>query len=185
MQTLMYIVSCLFVLLFLASMAAVIAGVLAKKKEKSWAEAAIWLGAVGGMLSFLMCCATAVGAVMLSTKPLSGILQPTPTIQATPTSPARWMETPTPSPTPGRRGFLGIFCSSNEGAVVDFVLSESPAEKAGLEPGDVIISLDNQPISNCSDLRRVVSERPGKRVNIVFVRNGEIIDTYVELGTRE
>jgi Lon-like protease len=53
------------------------------------------------------------------------------------------------------------------GALVTDVLGGSPAEKAGLEPTDVIVAADGHPVRKNSDLRRWISRhRPGETVRL-------------------
>jgi S1-C subfamily serine protease len=60
------------------------------------------------------------------------------------------------------------------------ILSDSPAESAGLQSGDLIIALDNVPVLGIDDLLRVLDhERIGKSVAIVALRRGERLDRTV------
>jgi Lon-like protease len=53
------------------------------------------------------------------------------------------------------------------GALISDVLAGSPAEKAGLEPTDVIVSADGHPVRKTTDLRRWISRhRPGATVRL-------------------
>jgi S1-C subfamily serine protease len=59
-------------------------------------------------------------------------------------------------------------------------LSDSPAETAGLQSGDLIIALDNVPVLGIDDLLRVLDhERIGRSVPIVALRRGERLDKTV------
>ncbi|UNK44123.1 Do family serine endopeptidase [Luteimonas sp. S4-F44] len=59
------------------------------------------------------------------------------------------------------------------GALVTVVAPGSPAEKAGLEPGDVIRAVDGTPINTFSDLPPLVgSKAPGTRVKLEVFRDG-------------
>lgn len=61
-----------------------------------------------------------------------------------------------------------------EGAVVSQVMEDSPAEKAGLKAGDVIIGVDKRIVNNTSDLRNIIGLlRVGKNVELDIVRNGK------------
>jgi serine protease Do len=60
------------------------------------------------------------------------------------------------------------------GALVAQVMSGSPAEKAGLRTGDVIVEWDKQPVTNSNDLRiEVARTRPGSTVQVAFYRDGK------------
>jgi len=59
-----------------------------------------------------------------------------------------------------------------QGALVSSVEKGGPAEKAGIEAGDVILRFDGKPVSSSEDLPRVVGgTRPGTRVTVQVWRN--------------
>ena len=67
--------------------------------------------------------------------------------------------------------------SKAQGAAVNAVEKGGPAEKAGIEPGDVILKFDGKAIVNSSDLPRIVgSTRPGSRVMVQVWRKGSSRD---------
>jgi len=69
------------------------------------------------------------------------------------------------------------------GAIVREVVPGTPAESAGLEVGDRIVTLDGETVSDPSDLfAAVVTHRPGTSVSVEFVRNGETVRVLVELA---
>jgi serine protease Do len=69
------------------------------------------------------------------------------------------------------------------GALVAQVAPGSPAEDAGIEPGDVIITFDGETIDTSADLPHVVGLlRPGVEVDAVVVRNGRRKTLAVEVG---
>ncbi len=73
--------------------------------------------------------------------------------------------------------------SKAQGAAVNAVEKGGPAEKAGIEPGDVILKFDGKTIVNSSDLPRIVgSTRPGSRVMIQVWRKGSSRDLPVVVG---
>jgi serine protease Do len=61
-----------------------------------------------------------------------------------------------------------------EGALVGEVVRNSPAERGGVERGDVIISFDGKKVSEMSSLPPMVAETPvGKEVEMVVIRKGK------------
>jgi serine protease Do len=63
--------------------------------------------------------------------------------------------------------------SNRDGALVSDVVDDSPADKAGLKTGDVIIEFDGEKVSDPSHLKNIVSSSaPGKNSKVVIVRDG-------------
>jgi serine protease Do len=59
------------------------------------------------------------------------------------------------------------------GALISAVDDNSPAQKAGLERGDVILTFNGQPVSDSNSLRnQVASSQPGSKATVTIVRNG-------------
>ncbi|MDQ0257594.1 serine protease Do [Evansella vedderi] len=73
------------------------------------------------------------------------------------------------------QGALGLPEDVKGGVYVHDVTPNSPAERAGLEEGDVIIKLDDQEIKDTHDLRRFLytEKRIGDSMKVTFYRNGE------------
>lgn len=71
------------------------------------------------------------------------------------------------------------------GTLVEKVFEDTPAEKADIKVGDVILKIDKQKITTFSILRDIVEERPNKKVDIVVFRSGKSLIMKVELGQRE
>ena len=94
------------------------------------------------------------------------------------------------------RGWLGIAIQeitkdladsfgmkNTNGALIASVEKNSPAEKGGLEPGDVITKFDNKPITLSSDLPRAVGmTKPGKIVPVEVLRKGAIKTLNMGVG---
>lgn len=71
----------------------------------------------------------------------------------------------------------------NEGALIVTVLPGSPAEKAGLKPNDVIMALNQQPISSLDDLLAEVQNlQPGQETTVKVNRGGQILELAVVIG---
>ena len=63
---------------------------------------------------------------------------------------------------------------TRNGALITDVVEDSPAEKSGLEEGDLIISFNGQSISDPSNLKNVVSlSSPDKSSKVKVIRNGK------------
>lgn len=68
------------------------------------------------------------------------------------------------------------------GAYVGRVTAGSPAARAGLRRGDVIVRLAGQPVERAADVHRLVPELPkGRQVSLSYVRDGHEVDTLVQL----
>jgi serine protease Do len=69
---------------------------------------------------------------------------------------------------------------SAEGALVAMVQRDSPASKAGIQPGDVIVSYGGKPVVNADALvQMVTSTAPGTRVPVRLYRGGKPVDVTV------
>ena len=94
------------------------------------------------------------------------------------------------------RGWLGIAIQeltkelsesfgmkNTNGALIAGVEKGGPAEKGGLEPGDVITKFDGKPIVTSSDLPRVVgATKPGKATAVEILRKGVVKNLTVAVG---
>ena len=70
-----------------------------------------------------------------------------------------------------------------QGAAVSNVEDGSPAAKAGLEPGDVILSIDGRPVDGSADLSRSIRGlKPGAKVKLNVWRAGKARDVTVAVG---
>ena len=58
---------------------------------------------------------------------------------------------------------------------VDAVLAESPALKAGLREGDLIIEFDGQPWPYGDELRQIVKNSKGRMMQVTVMRDGELV----------
>lgn len=71
-----------------------------------------------------------------------------------------------------------------EGLLVEQVDEDSPAEEAGLEPGDVMTAIDGSEITSViSAIERINRNIPGEEVELTVYREGEYRDITVELGS--
>ena len=74
--------------------------------------------------------------------------------------------------------------NTQKGALIRQVIPQSPAERAGLKNGDIIISFNQKPIDSDSMLRNdVVLSPPHKSIPIRFLRGNTVEKRYVTLAT--
>ena len=78
---------------------------------------------------------------------------------------------------------LGL--DDTDGALVASVGKTSPAEKAGLRPGDVIRTIEGESLTSTRDVTREIAEAgAGETVKLGIWRKGESVIVDVELGQR-
>jgi regulator of sigma E protease len=65
------------------------------------------------------------------------------------------------------------------GTTVGEVLPGKPAETIGLQPGDVITSVDQQPVETWQELTKIIHSHPGEELEITWVRDGEEFTSVV------
>ncbi|MGE0357744.1 MAG: DegQ family serine endoprotease [Burkholderiales bacterium] len=76
---------------------------------------------------------------------------------------------------------LGL--ARTDGAAVGSVEEDSPASKAGVEVGDVILKLDGRTVESSADLSRTVrAVRPGQKITLGVWRAGKMRDLVVTVG---
>ena len=59
------------------------------------------------------------------------------------------------------------------------VSPNSPAQTAGLMPGDIVQSAQGQTITSMEDLQNITSANEGKEMNLVVLRDGQTVETIV------
>lgn len=98
-----------------------------------------------------------------------------------------------------RRGWMGVRIQTvtdeiaeslgldkPRGALVASITEGGPAEKAKLNPGDIILEFDGKPIPEMRDLPRVVAETPiDKEVTLKYWRDGKERKSKVKVGELE
>ena len=74
---------------------------------------------------------------------------------------------------------------SKEGVLITTVVPESPAEKAKMKRGDVIVEFDGNEITNVNQFRMLAAEAsPGDKIDIVVIREGKKKTINLEVGER-
>lgn len=78
------------------------------------------------------------------------------------------------------------YCENSQpGVQAVYVLKNSPAERAGLKSGDILVSLDGQKLFFPNQFSALVrSYAPGTEVKIVLIRGGEKIEKTAVIGER-
>ncbi len=116
------------------------------------------------------------------------VLAPTAWTQAPPAAPASrpegrmmWLD--------GRGSSIGVRIEDAEagGVLIDEVEAESPAEKAGLKRGDVIVEFDGERVRGARHFSRLVQETPdGRSVKATVMRDGarQTLDITPTAGER-
>lgn len=87
----------------------------------------------------------------------------------------------------GSRAWLGIDVATSQlgGVMVVDVFPGSPAQAAGMEPGDVITRLNGKPIVTPSEVTSALAAmHPGQRIEIQFEGSGVSYASSVALATR-
>jgi len=74
---------------------------------------------------------------------------------------------------------------ANTGIILVEVFPESPAANTGLEPGDIILSINGERISSWRQARLLVAgTAPGDQLDVLLVRDGVRLEVVVEAGER-
>ena len=82
-------------------------------------------------------------------------------------------------------GTIPDYASQVDGLKLTGVSEGGPAQKAGLQGGDIIIEFGGKKISNIYDYTYALGDfSPGDIVDVVVLRNGEKHTFKVELGAR-
>ena len=71
------------------------------------------------------------------------------------------------------------------GAIVAGVLKNGPADRAGIKPGDILVSVDGQDITDTTRLLNLIAQiKPGSNAKIHLVRKNREVDLDVMIGKR-
>lgn len=76
---------------------------------------------------------------------------------------------------------FNMFQDGYDVLVID-VMPDSPAEKAGLQDGDIIVSIGNKFAGNLQDYKNVL-QQPGNRIRMVITRNGNLEEIKILVGS--
>ncbi len=86
-------------------------------------------------------------------------------------------------------GFLGVSLAQRTdggvGSIIETVQPDSPAQKAGIEVGDVVLAVDGEPVNGQAGLVAAIRDRsPGDTISIDLVRDGERVSVSATLVAR-
>jgi serine protease Do/serine protease DegQ len=98
-----------------------------------------------------------------------------------------------------RRGLLGVTiqpidaevaealnATVDRGALITEIVPGSAAEESGLQVDDIIVGINDEKITNASELRNTIGLKgSGENVRIEYIRNGRTSTTTAKLGQRE
>jgi serine protease Do len=86
----------------------------------------------------------------------------------------------------GLSGAVGRVYGFKNGVLVQTVSPGGPADKAGIKPRDIILTIDGRSIKDGNDLvAEIASRHPGSSVRIGYIRDGKQADTTVVIGDRD
>ncbi|WP_075879134.1 S1C family serine protease [Vreelandella massiliensis] len=72
-----------------------------------------------------------------------------------------------------------------QGMIIAGVIQGGPADKAGLQPGDVLLAVDGQPVLDArATMSDIAAIEPGTKLPLTIVRGGEVMDVTLEVGER-
>ena len=71
---------------------------------------------------------------------------------------------------------------SNKGVYITNVVDESPAERADILVGDIVIAVDGQPVFGVQGLNDLLGPKKGMTVTLTVERDGRAIEKAVQLG---
>lgn len=85
--------------------------------------------------------------------------------------------------TQGEFGGLGIEVGEENGNLrIVSPIDDSPADRAGIEPGDLIVEIDGRPVRDMSinDAVGMLRGEPGSSISLTLIRDDETIDVSLE-----
>ena len=75
--------------------------------------------------------------------------------------------------------------SKKEGVIIAAVLKNGPADKAGIRPGDILVSVDEKPISNMAEMFNLIAQlQPESKARVTVLRDAKEIPLEIVVGKR-
>jgi len=93
-----------------------------------------------------------------------------------------------------RRSYIGVLLQPltpdlanyfhvRNGVIIARVYPNTPADKAGLKPGDVLVSVNNKPINSINDAVKYITRNPpGTKLKLKVYRNGKYLNIFIKTG---
>jgi serine protease Do len=86
----------------------------------------------------------------------------------------------------GRTGVLNLLGKKDytgPGFLVEKAVEKSPAEKAGIQPNDLLVAVDGTVVKNMADVNRIlINRKPGDKIKVKVLRDGELKTVRFEMG---
>ena len=115
-----------------------------------------------------------------------------------PASPDQPDNAPPPDASQDQGGWLGVHTvplhdalrdqldiPQDKGILIEFVAANGPAAKAGLQPNDIILSLNNKPVSDVADFKARLKSLPkGTSISMDCLRKGKTLPIKATLASR-
>ena len=85
--------------------------------------------------------------------------------------------------TPELADNLGL--PKKDGVIIAAVLKNGPADKSGIRPGDILISIADKPISNMAEMFNLIAQlQPGSQTDMIVLRDNKEVKINVGVGKR-
>lgn len=71
------------------------------------------------------------------------------------------------------------------GAIIAGVLRDSPADKAGIKPGDILIAIEGKPVTDTTEMLNLIAQlTPGNKAKFTILRRNQESEMQVTIGKR-
>jgi len=75
---------------------------------------------------------------------------------------------------------------AEQGVLVGEVFTDDPADRAGIQPGDVVVRLDGEPVAEPKDVQfGILRHRPGETIRLTILRDGQEREVEVVAGKQQ
>ncbi|MGV8892849.1 MAG: Do family serine endopeptidase [Burkholderiaceae bacterium] len=75
--------------------------------------------------------------------------------------------------------------TTKSGAIIAGVLRDGPADKAGIKPGDILIAIEDKPVTDTTEMLNLIAQlTPGNKTNFTISRRNQESLVQVTIGKR-